>query len=108
MNQATGVPETIRHDHIDDLCHVAQRIWQAGHNVEFIKAGFKGAYRTVPLAPDQLDFATLLVLDADNHRWVTTQQWALPFGAVASVYGWERLGHAVTAILRGIGLPVLR
>ena len=102
------MPETIRHNHIDDLCHVAQVIWQAGHSVEFIKVDFKGAYRTVPIAPEQLDLATLLVRDTDNGQWVTTQQWALPFGAVASVYGWERLGNAVTIILRGIGLPVLR
>ena len=63
------MPETIRHDHIDDLCHVAQVIWQAGHGVEFIKFDFKGAYRTVPIAQEQLDLATLLVRDTDNGQW---------------------------------------
>ena len=108
VNAATSVPETIRHDHVDDLARVAAAVWRAGHDVEFIKADFKGAYRTVPLEPSQIDLATLLVRDTDQCAWTTVQQWALPFGAVASVYGWERVGGAITAILRNAGLPVLR
>ena len=33
---------------------------------------------------------------------------AHPFGAVAAVYAWERVGGAIVAILRSIGLPIFR
>ena len=39
---------------------------------------------------------------------MVVQQRAMPFGALAAVYGWDRVGAAITAILRSLGLPVLR
>ena len=36
-------------------------------------------------------------------------QYAMPFGAVAAVYAWDRVWAAITAILRAyLGLPDLR
>ena len=50
----------------------------------------------------------LLIYNPHDCQYYISTQRALPFGAVASVYGWERIGGAISSILRWIGLPVLR
>ncbi len=82
---------------------------QLGFDPNMLKADFKGAYRACPILPEHSVFADVLVSNprSDNRRYVVTQK-ALPFGAVASVYGWELLGAALTSILRWIGIPALR
>jgi len=108
VNSTITLTDVIRHDHVDDLADVAAAIHHAGHQVVFIKADFKNAYRTVPVMPEHQCFVELVVRDTDTKRWVTIKQWALPFGAIAAVYGWERVGAAITQVLRSMGLPVLR
>ena len=108
VNATTSTLHCIRHDHVDDLAKIAADIHRAGHRVAFIKADFKSAYRTVPIKPEDIPLAKLVVRDTDAKQWVTVDQWALPFGASAAVYGWERVGGAITAVLRSIGLPILR
>ena len=108
INGHTTSNEKVHHNHLDDLVAVGQLIGQHHHQPKLIKGDFKGAYRTVPINPDHHDLAGILVFDTDLNRWVTTTQHALPFGALSAVYGWERVGAALVAILRSIGLPALR
>lgn len=108
VNATVGVPESIHHDHIDSLLDLAKSVHRAGHRPVLLKADFKGAYRCVPISPDHADMAQLIVRDTDNHQRVTVEQLAHPFGAVGAVYAWERVGVAIVAILRSLGLPVLR
>jgi hypothetical protein len=109
INAATSVLEKLRHDHHDDLTMLCQAVAGGGAKPVLIKADFKGAYRTLPLLPkDATEFGQILVYDTDHSQWVVTRQHAAPFGAVASVFHWERLAGAVVTILRHIGLPILR
>ena len=56
-NSTTSAPETIRHEHLDDLAKLTATIHQAGHSIGFIKADFKSAFRTVPILPEHIQFA---------------------------------------------------
>ena len=109
INSAVGVPETLHHEHVDDLAQLLEKLGTRGHRPQLLKADFHKAYRSVPVHPDDSPLADILVYDTDNCRWVIAQQRALPFGAVAAVYGWERVGSALTGIIRQrIGIPFLR
>ncbi len=108
INQATSVYEKLRHDHHDDLLATCSAIAASGARPVLIKADFKGAYRTIPLRPADAAFANVLVFNTDVAEWMVVRQTAAPFGALSSVYHWERAAAAVTTILRWIGLPVLR
>ena len=109
INGAVTVMEKLRHDHHDDLLQTIGAIADHGHVPQLIKADFRGAYRTIPLDPAQArEYGTILTYDTDSNNWVTAQQHACPFGAVASVYHWERTAGAITSILRWIGLPACR
>lgn len=109
VNLATVSLEALHHDSVDDLIALASNISRLGYAPVMLKADFKGAYRACPVLEEHSVFADVLVSNPrqGGQRYVCTQR-ALPFGAVASVYGWERLGAALTAVLRWIGLPVLR
>ena len=48
------------------------------------------------------------MFDTDKDRWVKTYQRACPFGALSSVYHWDRIAASITSILRWAGLPTFR
>ena len=80
-----------------------------GYTIKLLKADFHKAYRSVPIHPEETELADLLVLDMDDLEWVIVRKYALPFGAVAAVYGWERVGAALTGILKKkVGIPFFR
>ena len=68
INSTVGVPESIHHDHLDSLLEVAEAIHRAGHSPVLLKADFKGAYRSVPIIPEQADLADIIVRDTDRHQ----------------------------------------
>ena len=50
-----------------------------------------------------------MVVDPASRRRLLSQQFAAPFGAVASVYAWDRVGHLVARVARVLlSLPILR
>ena len=49
-------------------------------------------------------FANILVRDPASGVVSVSTQWAMPFGAVSAVYAWDRLGEAITSILRELFL----
>ena len=109
INLAVGVPEKLHHEHIDDLVDLAEKLGKMGYTIKLLKADFHKAYRSVPIHPEETELADLLVFDMDDLEWVIVRQYALPFGAVAAVYGWERVGAALTGILKKkVGIPFFR
>ena len=62
------------------------------------KSEFKSAFRGCPIASRHLHLAVILVSD-ELGNFYTSQQLAMPFGAVSAVYAWDRLGAALSAIL---------
>ena len=64
-----------------------------------LKSDIKAAYRSLPLAGSDLGLASVLLRNPGGQLFIATQL-AMPFGAVASVYAWDRLGAALAAILQ--------
>ncbi len=76
--------------------------------LRLLKSDFKAAYRGCPIRSDHLDFANILLLHPSGDLFFS-QQFAMPFGAVGAVYAWDRVGAAISAILRDYFLvPVVR
>ena len=69
-----------------------------------MRSDFQAAYRSCPIRPEDVPYANILVRDPSSGVVSVTAQWAMPFGAVSAVYAWDRLGEAITAILRKIFL----
>ena len=70
---------------------------------------FSSAYRHCPIWPPHYRYAGLVVQDPSSGRTFLAKHFAMPFGAVAAVYAWDRGGNAVTAVLRHfLGAPLLR
>ena len=71
------------------------------------KADIDSAFRRIPIAACMLWAATIAFV-VDGQTWVSTH-YAMPFGAKASVYAWERLGHFIATVARRLlMLPVMR
>ncbi len=69
---------------------------------------YKEQYRGCPILTEHLEFANILLLDSAGDLFYS-QQFAMPFGAVGAVYAWDRVGAAISAILRDYFLvPVVR
>ena len=108
VNAATTINLKLHHDSVDDIIEATRQLHRPDDPPRLTKADFKGAYRTVPLHPDQRHLAAILVYDTDRRRWVRTRQRACPFGALSSVYHWDRIAAAMTSIARWMGLPIFR
>ena len=73
------------------------------------KEDFVGAFKTLPLALAALCMAVAVWGEAAQKGWAL-QLGCCPFGAVASVYAWERFGSAIQVCVRmrgdGVGRSV--
>ena len=111
VNDATSVRRRIRMGSLRDLRGCARRLRARfpGVPLRLFKADFKSAYRAIPILPDDLVFArVLLVSPFDGELYVATQL-AMPFGAVGAVYAWDGLAAAVCGILAELfHVPVIR
>ena len=71
------------------------------------KADVASAYRRIPIKPEHREFAGIVF--KHDAEVITARHIGLPFGAVASVHNWERVGGLLEAIARRLlHLPVLR
>jgi len=111
VNEATSVGRRIRMGSLADLRGCARRLRAAfpGVGLRLIKADFKSAYRAVPVAPEDLVFARILLVNPDDGELYVATQFAMPFGAVGAVYGWDGLAAAVAKLLSSLfHVPVIR
>ena len=99
INAAVSVGETVQQDTLDRFVAVLCEVLQAGRGGAAIrKEDFVSAFKTLPLASSHLQFA-VVTWDSAEARGQGLQLLACPFGAVASVYNWERFGAAVRSVL---------
>lgn len=110
-SDACSIRGRIRMDTLQDLYEVITLLDLAHTNarIEICKTDFKSAYRQCPVAPGHYPFAGFCIADPKSSQSYVATQYAMLFGAVAAVYAWDRVGAAVTAILRAyLGILVLR
>ena len=111
VNDASSVRRRIRMGSLLDLRGCARRLRAAfpGRSLRLIKADFKSAYRAVPVAPEDLVFARVLLVNPDDGALYVSVQYAMPFGAVGAVYARDGLAECVAVILaRLFHIPVIR
>ena len=111
INDACSVQSRIRMGSVQDLVTTAEVLHKAFPKLplHILKSDFKAAYRSCPIRHSHLKYANILVRDPGSGTVKVSQQFAMPFGAVAAVYAWDRLGEAFVAILRHhFLLPVSR
>ena len=70
---------------------------RGSHDIRLWKADFSSAYRCCPILEEHLPFSTVIVRDAHANVHAF-EQLAMPFGAVAAVYAWDRIGEALVHI----------
>ena len=73
-----------------------------GHDLDIIKSDFKAAYRSCPIATEDLDLTRIVVWDVKSQRYRETRHFCMPFGALSAVYSWDRLGQCLQAIVAGV------
>ena len=111
INALCGIRGKIRMGRIADMVEVARQLQEAypEERLVIFKADFKSAYRCVPIRPEHYPFAKILITDTTDGSLKQAQQYAMPFGSIAAVYGWDRLAHALTFLVSQILLlPVCR
>ena len=95
--------EKLHHHHLDDLLRaLAKAHEQLGLVFRLFKADIDAAYRRVPVMREHW-WACAVVFLFEGVPWVTVHK-AMPFGALAAVHAWERIG----ALLTKIGRKLLR
>lgn len=99
INDGCCVDRRIRMGRISDLQSVVRSLSAVGEPLYLLKSDFKAAYRSLPVATSHLGLARVILRDPSGQVFVSTQL-AMPFGAVASVYAWDRIGAALAAILQ--------
>ena len=90
---------TSRKLRLSDLRTVApwfSRLRSSGCRVRLWKRDLHEAYRQVPLSPEHIRFASFCFFDPEAGRVRYYCHTALPFGATAAVYGFNRVAAALT------------
>ena len=111
INSLCTVNGSIKMGKISDLIETARKIQQSHPEEELVifKTDFKSAYRCCPVRPDHYPVAEFVFWDPEDQEPKFATHYAMPFGSIAAVYGWDRLAHAVTYLIRKILLvPAIR
>ena len=89
--------ESIHHDHLDVLLATMTRAKQLmGRTPAMFKADIDSAYRRIPICKEHW-WAAAVVFFWMGQPWVASHR-AMPFGALAAVHAWERIGALITKI----------
>ena len=98
-NASTGPSEKLQYESLDTLLAVGRAACEAfGHNLSLWKADIASAYRRIPVAPAHRQFG--YVVFSVGGQIMVSQHLGLPFGAVASVHHWNRVGAALMFYLQ--------
>jgi len=111
INDCCHIIGRLRMGRITDLVDVTKILHEAhpGTQLVIFKTDFQAAYRGVPLRPQHHLYADVVYYDTTLQRLVVSRQFAMPFGAVAAVYGWDRVADALSHVLMVIlAIPVVR
>ena len=98
VNSTNRVRGRIRMGRLSDVTAFLQRARRRypASTFRYWKSDFKAAYRSCPIDPAHHRFAMIDVATPSGH--VLYLQRAMPFGARAAVYAWDRVGAAVQAL----------
>ena len=107
-NEATHATEKLKYDACEVfLATLREASAQLGMDLSLWKADIGSAFRRIPVAPEQRNLAWVAFVH--DGKTIAAQHLCLPFGSIASVHHWDRLGALIRAIARRIlHLPVLR
>ena len=111
INSTCDIRRRIRMDTITLLIVIMRVIIAIFGNIDlhFIKSDFQAAYRSCPIDPRHAAFTEIALLHPESLEIWITDQLAMPFGALAAVYAWDRLGAAIQHIIQGgLLIPILR
>jgi len=108
VNGCTSAGEKFRPESIDALYRVARAVAQGTRErIMFYKADIDSAFRRLPAMPMHRRFLFFVFL-AQGVAHVAGHL-AMPFGAVASVHAWERVGALISHLVRRLlFIPMLR
>jgi hypothetical protein len=108
VNSTCEPAERLSHDRLDALVVVMRALYsKAGVLPMLWKADVDAAVRRVLIKP-QHRFAAWVAFIAGGERLVA-QHFATPFGSIASVHAWERIGAMICHVARRVlWLPLLR
>ena len=107
-NAATEVSEKLTYESLDGLMDTIQYMQKtAGSDLNLWKADIDSAFRRVPLKPEHRKYA--VVAFKHDGQVILAKHLACPFGSVASVHNWDRVGEFIKAVARRLlHLPVSR
>ena len=109
-NPCTKPTEKLRNDTLDLFFEVLRMLSKklgVAVPLRMFKADIDAAFRRVPLLPEHRRFAYVAFLV--ERRTVIAGHAAMPFGSIASVHHWDRVGSLLCAIARRIlKIPMLR
>ena len=111
VNALCRVRGKIRMGRIEDMLETARQLQEMfpDERLVIFKGDYKSAYRCVPIRPKHYPYAKILVSDPRDGSLRQAQQFAMPFGGIAAVYGWDRLAHALNYLIRYVlMLPACR
>ena len=89
INDTVDIDRRIRMGSIADFVETARRLHAARPReaLHAMKGDFQAAYRSCPIRPEDVPYASILVRSPSSGVVSVTAQWAMPFGAVSAVYG---------------------
>ncbi|KAF4650976.1 hypothetical protein FOL47_000737, partial [Perkinsus chesapeaki] len=104
VNRGTHVPYKVTLPELDTSIDVVKTIWRQhgeGDDPELAlwKRDHRDAYRQIPVRATDQSVGTVLIRNADG-EWVGYMHRVMPFGAVASVSGYLRLGMMLSHVMR--------
>ena len=103
VNECVVASEKLKYDTLDALL-VTMRDMKSNSSapLELFKIDIDSAYRRVPLKFEERQFAAVVFKVGDVSY--IAEHYALPFGSLGSVHGWDRIG----ALLRFLGRKLLK
>lgn len=108
VNEATGTNEKLTSDTLDMFFELSKLLRsKVDGPLSSWKADIDSAFRRIPIAPEHRPFA--MVAFIEKGETLIMQHNAMPFGAISSVFHWDRIGSLICTIARKVlRLPVLR
>ena len=111
VNDSCQVDGRIRMGRISDLIGAVRTITRRNpnHPLHVLKSDAKSAYKNCPIFGEDLKYARVLLKNIHSGEVVESTHYSCPFGAVGSVYAWDRLAEALVHILSYfLGIPISR
>ena len=106
-NATLGCARKLQNCTLEHMEHVIFRLLEAGYEPRLSKADVSKAYRRLPVRADDIEF-TAMVYIHEGKQWITFH-YAMPFGAVGSVWAFHRVANVVMAFVRRKGrAPILK